>query len=128
MSDDSLDARLERWAERLKSLTTPALTAVADYPKPPESRVVEAVHSITLPEPTRFSLLQLAITDGSNHASPFTILLAAFAILAFRITGDEDISLATSAENKEPYVLRLPITGQTTFISVLEAVQKVPTD
>ncbi|EWC47579.1 L-aminoadipate-semialdehyde dehydrogenase [Drechslerella stenobrocha 248] len=121
---ENLEPRLERWAERLKSLTTPSLTSVADYPKPAESRVVEAVHSTTLPESTRFSLLQLAITDGSNRASPFTILLAAFAILAFRITGDEDISLATSAEAKEPYVLRLPITGQTTFISVLAAVQK----
>ncbi|KAF3933363.1 hypothetical protein ABW19_dt0204658 [Dactylella cylindrospora] len=121
---ENLEPRLERWAERLKNLTTASLTSVADYPKPGESRVVEAVHSITLPETTRFSLLQLAITDGSNHASPFTILLAAFAILAFRITGDEDISLATSAETKEPYVLRLPLTGQTTFISVLEAVEK----
>ncbi|KAK6359366.1 large subunit of alpha-aminoadipate reductase [Orbilia brochopaga] len=121
---ENIEPRLERWADRLKNLTTPSLTSVADYPKPAESRVVEAVHSITIPESTRFSLLQLAITDGSNHASPFTILLAAFAILAFRITGDEDISLATSAETKEPYVLRLPITGQTSFISVLGAVQK----
>lgn len=121
---ENIEPRLERWADRLKNLTTASLTSVADYPKPAESRVVEAVHSITLSESSRFSLLQLAITDGSNHASPFTILLAAFAILAFRITGDEDISLATSAETKEPYVLRLPITGQTNFISVLEAVQK----
>ncbi|EPS44977.1 hypothetical protein H072_1053 [Dactylellina haptotyla CBS 200.50] len=124
ITSENLEPRLERWADRLKNLTTASLTSVADYPKPAESRVVEAVHSITLPESTRISLLQLAITDGSNHASPFTILLAAFAILAFRITGDEDISLATSAETKEPYVLRLPLTGQTTFISVLEAVQK----
>ncbi|KAF3914241.1 hypothetical protein AA313_de0204571 [Arthrobotrys entomopaga] len=124
VTGENNEPRLERWADRLKNLTTASLTSVADYPKPAESRVVEAVHSITLPESTRFSLLQLAITDGSNHASPFTILLAAFAILAFRITGDEDISLATSAETKEPYVLRLPITGQTDFISVLAAVQK----
>ena len=118
-------ARLERWAAKLQNLSTSSLAPVADFPKPAEARIVEAVHSITLPEAIRVALLQLAIVDGSNHASPFTILLAAFAILAFRITGDEDISLATSGENKEPFVLRTPLKAEATFLSVLRAVQKV---
>ena len=127
MSTEVIDAndRLERWAKRLQNLTTPSLAQVADYPRPAESRIVEAVHSTTLPEATRVALLQLSIIDGANHASPFSILLAAFAILAFRITGDEDISLGTSGENKDPFVLRMPVTSETKFISLLQEVQKV---
>ena len=126
VNSDESAARLERWASKLKNLTTSSLAPVADYPKPIDSRIVEAVHSIVLSETIQLSLLQLAIVDGSNRASPFTVLLTAFAILAFRITGDEDISLATSGENKEPFVLRMSVTRETTFISMLNAVQKVP--
>jgi len=122
-SDENIE-RLQRWATKLKNLTTSSLAPVADYPKPTESRIVEAVYETKLLESTRISLLQLGIIDGSNRASPFTILLTAFAILAFRITGDEDISLATSGEDKEPFVLRMPVTGDKTFVSLLSNVQQ----
>ena len=122
-SFDSLEARLQRWEDRLRSLTTQTLTT--DYVRPGPPGLVEAIHSVTIPEVTRTALLQLSILDGSNLFSPFTILLAAFAILSFRLTGDEDISLGTSGENKEPFVLRTPIDGQTTFQSLLNKVKEV---
>lgn len=121
--DDSLDARLARWEARLRSVTLQSLTT--DYVRPENARIVEAVHSVTLPDATRTALLQLAILDGSTSVSPFTALLGAFAVLAARLTGDEDISIGTSGENKEPFVLRLPIDYKTSFSSLLTRVKDV---
>lgn len=122
-SSDSLEAHLQRWEERLRSITTQTLTT--DYVRPDPPRLVEAIHSVTIPETIRTALLQLSILDGSNPFSPFTILLAAFAVLSFRLTGDEDISLGTSGENKEPFVLRTPIDGQMPFQSLLSKIKEV---
>ncbi|KAF8475997.1 hypothetical protein BDZ91DRAFT_649471 [Kalaharituber pfeilii] len=126
VSTDSLRARLERWESRLRSLTTQTLTT--DYVRPDPPRIVEAEHSVAIPEAARTALLQLSILDVSNPFSPFTILLAAFVVLSFRLTGDEDISLGTSSENKEPFVLRAPVTGQTTFQDLLSTVKKLEID
>lgn len=121
--EDSLEARLQRWEARLRSITTQSLTT--DYVRPDPHRLVEAVHTVTLPETTRTALLQLAILDGSHSVSPFTVLLGAFAVLAARLTGDEDISIGTSGESKEPFVLRLPIDSKTSFTQLLTKVQEV---
>ncbi|PWW72461.1 large subunit of L-aminoadipate-semialdehyde dehydrogenase [Tuber magnatum] len=120
---DSIDARLARWEERLRSLTTQSLAT--DFVRPDPPRIIEAVHAVAVPEPAKLALLQLGILDGSNPVSPFTVLLAAFAVLAFRLTGDEDISIGTTAENKEPFVLRTPLTGQTAFVDLLNQVKKL---
>lgn len=122
-AQDSLEARLARWEERLRSLTTQSLTT--DYVRPDPPRIVEAVHSVMVPDETRHALLQLGILDGSNPMSPFTVLLAAFAVLVSRLTGDEDISLGTTVETKEPFVLRLPVAGATTFVELLKSVKEV---
>lgn len=120
---DSLPARLARWEERLRSLTTPSLPT--DYVRPDPPRIVEAVHSVAVPEGVRLALLQLGILDGSNPVPPFTVLLAAFAALAARLTGDEDIALGTSAEGGEPFVLRVVVAAGTTFVGLLGEVKKV---
>lgn len=123
VSSNSLEARLQRWEDRLQGLTTQTLTT--DYVRPDPPRLDEAIHSVAIPEATRTALLQLSILDGSNQFPPFTILLAALVVLSFRLTGDEDISLGTSGENKEPFVLRAPIDGQTTFQLLLNKVKEV---
>ncbi|RPB13900.1 large subunit of L-aminoadipate-semialdehyde dehydrogenase [Morchella conica CCBAS932] len=122
---DSLPARLARWEERLRSLTTPSLPT--DYVRPDPPRIVEAVHSVAVPEGVRLALLQLGILDGSNPVPPFTVLLAAFAALAARLTGDEDIALGTSAEGGEPFVLRVVVAAGTTFVGLLGEVKKLET-
>ena len=119
-------ARLERWEKKLRSITTQSLTT--DFVRPADgTKIVEAVHSVTLPEATRTALLQLSVLNsGSNNVSPFTVLLAAFAVLAARLTGDEDISIGTSGDNADPFVLRLPIDAKTPFADLLASVGKVP--
>ena len=121
---DNIEARLGRWETRLRSITTQSLTT--DFARPTEgTRIVEAVHSVTLPDAARTALLQLSILDGSNSVSPFTVLLAAFAVLAARLTGDDDISIGTSGANKEPFVLRLSTDPKTSFAGLLSAVKNV---
>ncbi|KAI5841148.1 hypothetical protein DFP73DRAFT_481839 [Morchella snyderi] len=120
---DALPARLARWEQRLRSLTTPTLAT--DYVRPDPPRVVEAVHSVAVPPAVRRALLQLGILDGSNPVPPFTVLLAAFAVLAARLAGDEDVALGTTAESKEPLVLRLAVPPGTTFVQVLAEVKKL---
>lgn len=116
--------RLERWENRLRSITTQSLTT--DYVRPTsDAQIVEAVHSAPLSESTRTAILQLAILNGRQSVSSFTVLLAAFAVLAARLTGDEDISIGTSGKNKEPFVLRQPVLPKTTFADLLSAIQKL---
>lgn len=141
-----LKDRLSRWKTRLNALTEIHLPT--DYPRPIPLQVVEAVHSVQLTEQSSLALLQASMaisrpagptdsgssTGGSNspvaaaapsHASPFTILLAAFAILLHRYTGDEDMSIGSSSEARNPVVLRLGVTPGQTFRQVVEQTQLV---
>lgn len=141
-----LKDRLSRWKTRLNALTEIHLPT--DYPRPIPLQVVEAVHSLQLTEQSSLALLQASMaisrpagptdsgssTGGSNspvaaaapsHASPFTILLAAFAILLHRYTGDEDMSIGSSSEARNPVVLRLGVTPGQTFRQVVEQTQLV---
>ncbi|KAG0028288.1 large subunit of alpha-aminoadipate reductase [Podila clonocystis] len=141
---DSLKDRLSRWKTRLDALTEIHLPT--DYPRPIPLQVVEAVHSLQLTEQTSLALLQASMainlppavpapytnsngshsgtaTPSSTHASPFTILLAAFAILLHRYTGDEDMSIGSSSEARNPVVLRLGVAPGQTFRDIVEKAQ-----
>ncbi|KAF9438801.1 large subunit of alpha-aminoadipate reductase [Entomortierella beljakovae] len=140
-----LKDRLSRWKTRLDSLTEIHLPT--DYPRPIPLQVVEAVYSLQLPEQTSLALLQASMainrpesaTPGSSRtstappsgshsptsgavsrASPYTIFLAAFAVLLHRYTGDEDMSIGSSSEARNPVVLRLGVTPGQTFREVVE--------
>ncbi|KAF9972244.1 large subunit of alpha-aminoadipate reductase [Actinomortierella ambigua] len=125
LSSESLKDRLARWHTRLNALTETHLPT--DYPRPTPLQVVEAVHTLQLPERTSLALLQasMAINHPSSpaHATPFTILLAAFAILIYRYTGDEDMSIGSSSEARNPIVLRLGVSPDQSFRQVVEATQ-----
>ncbi|ORY99593.1 alpha-aminoadipate reductase Lys1p [Lobosporangium transversale] len=134
----ALKDRLSRWKTRLEALTEIHLPT--DYPRPIPLQVVEAVHSLQLTEQASLSLLQASMaimasgaqTPASSaaltHASPFTILLAAFAILLHRYTGDEDMSIGSSSESRNPVVLRLGVSPNQTFREVVEQTQLTEKD
>ncbi|CAI2169598.1 18048_t:CDS:10 [Funneliformis geosporum] len=121
--------RLERWKQRLQNLTEIQLPT--DYPRPSPPKVVEATRILHLPEITALAVLQLSLgispTHDSNHKnpSPFAILLAAFTILLYRYTGDEDITVGSSSDSRNPLVLRIHISPTDTFEQVVQKVQKV---
>ncbi|CAG8442262.1 2035_t:CDS:10 [Ambispora gerdemannii] len=142
--------RLARWKKRLQNLTEIQLPT--DYPRPLPLQVVEAVQTLHLPEATAYAVLQLSIslsfssnhtknqneipnnndTDKNKniaapkrHPSPFTILLAAFAVLLYRYTGDEDITVGSSSDSRNPLVLRLAINPADTFANIVQRVEQI---
>ena len=66
-------------------------------------------------------------SDGLRPlASSFNLLLTSYALLASRLTGDEDIAIETNYEdNGQPFVLRLPVTPTETFSELATKVQSV---
>jgi L-aminoadipate-semialdehyde dehydrogenase len=118
-------ALLERWAKRLQSLTVSHLPS--DYTRPSPPRLVEAALSRSIDAEVQLSLFRLAIqgTNDSQATTPFTILLSAFIVLVQRLTGDEDISIGTSSEGGDPFVLRCGISPSDSFTDLLRKVKTV---
>jgi L-aminoadipate-semialdehyde dehydrogenase len=89
--------------------------------------MVEAAVSRSIDTETQLALVKLVL-EGSGDSlptSPFTILLSAFIILVHRLTGDEDISLGTSSEGGDPFVLRCQATPSDPFSALLQRVKQV---
>ncbi|KAK9727639.1 large subunit of alpha-aminoadipate reductase [Basidiobolus ranarum] len=123
-----LDDRINAWKNKLQSLTE--LQLPTDYPRSVPLKIVEAVEALQLPEATCLAILQLSLAINSNNTqleppSPFSILLAAFAILLHRYTGEEDIPVGSSSDSRNPLVLRLTVKGTDTFEDVIQMVQQV---
>lgn len=118
----SLQDRLERWAQRLQNLTVSPLTR--DYPENQKAdlkRAIEAFESLKLPKDVHAGLQNL-----SGSSSGFIAFLTAFVLLVARLTGDEDIAVATSsAEDGRPFVLRVSIDQSETFQQLYSKVENV---
>ncbi|KAJ2607895.1 large subunit of alpha-aminoadipate reductase [Coemansia sp. RSA 1804] len=134
-----LGERLGRWQERLRNATE--LQVPTDYPRPIPLKVVEAVSTFELSSKTSRTLLRLALwlqqqeqqgqqeqggeasEEDDHSASPFTALLAAFAVLLHRYTAEEDIVVGSSSESLNPLVLRLAVGPEDSFLDVLRTTQ-----
>ena len=116
---------LERWSKRLQNLTVSHLPS--DYSRPSPPRLVEAALSRSIDPEVQLALFRLVIrgTNDSQSTSPFTILLSAFIVLVQRLTGDEDISVGTSNEGGDPFVLRCLVSPIESFTSLLRNVKQV---
>jgi L-aminoadipate-semialdehyde dehydrogenase len=121
-------ALFERWAKRLQNLTVSHLPS--DYTRPSPPRLVEAALSRSIDPEIQLALFRLALqgTGDSQPTSSFTILLSAFLVLVQRLTGDEDISIGTSSEGGDPFVLRAQISPADSFATLLARVKKVEFD
>lgn len=89
--------------------------------------MVEAGLSRSLDPEVQLALLRLSIqnSQGAQATSPFTVLLSAFLALVHRLTGDEDLSIGTSSEVGDPFVLRCRLSASDSFNSLLERVKQV---
>jgi L-aminoadipate-semialdehyde dehydrogenase len=148
--DAAAAARLERWHARLQSL--PAIALPTDYPRPSSSQVVQALTSATLSSKARNGLVRLtlhhaldadgeAASDSSDDdddddeaaaardaatPTPFHLLLAAFAVLLHRYTGDTDLLIGSSSPlDGTPLILRIPIEAADPFWQIVRRVQAV---
>ena len=129
--------RLARVVARLQNL--PSMSLPTDYPRPSgSSKVIEAAHVAEFSEQTAHSLLKLALFtengdgDGDesevqeHRPSAFHLLLAAFAVLLHRYTGDTDLIIGTSSSSaRNPLVLRLSVDPTDPFWAVLRKLQQV---
>lgn len=139
LSEKLLADRLSRWRDRLSNLTD--LLLPTDYPRPLPIRSIEEIETLQLSESTLLAILQLSLAitipqqeapaneshNGrqASHPTPFTILLAAFAVLLQRFTGDEDFTVGSSSASREPLVLRLKVNPMDTFHQVVKMVHEV---
>ena len=116
--------RLEKWAEKLQNVTVSPLTRdYPDYQKPELSkRAIEAFESFAPSEATQDALQKVS----SSPSSGFIFFLAAFVVLVARVTGDEDIAIATSSsEDGRPFVIRVPVDASEPFKQVYGKVKSV---
>lgn len=142
---DAVDpARLERWAERLRSL--PAIALPTDYPRPATTQVVTAFTRTRLDRRARNAIARLALyTEEEEHSgapgegedsdeetheedaagpTAFHILLAAFVVLLHRYTGDTDLVIGTSSPvDGSPLIVRVPIEPGDAFWQVVRRIQ-----
>ncbi len=126
-----LHHKLAQWRERLAGL--PELDLPADRPRPPVPANSGAETAIWLP-PEVVSDLR---TAGENAGtSPFMTLLAAFACLLSRYTGETDIAVGTTSAGRDSdqlaeligffvntLVLRFDTSGDPTFAQLLDRVR-----
>ena len=118
-----LQERLEKWAKRLQNIAVSPLTRdYPDYQTPELSRrAIEAFESLKPSEG-----VQNAVLAPSFSGSGFTVFLTAFVVLVARITGDEDIAVATSSsDDGRPFVLRVPVDFGESFLQLQAKVEKV---
>lgn len=144
--------RLQRWLARLQSL--PSIALPTDYPRPATSQLVQALSTLHLSSKARTALVRLAVhhdlenggdSGGEDEEeegdaevndsqvlkgdagppSPFHLLLAAFATVLHRYTGDTDIVIGSSSPlTGEPLILRISIEAGDPFWQVVRKIQQ----
>ncbi|KAL2911337.1 large subunit of alpha-aminoadipate reductase [Polyrhizophydium stewartii] len=127
-------ARAARWRTRLAALTE--LILPTDYPRPVPPRSVEADLVADISDAAALAVMRLALAANARRTAagaapsvaPFTVLLAAFAALLHRFTGERDIPVGSSSASTNPLVLRLAVRESATFLDVVDAVLEAEQD
>jgi amino acid adenylation domain-containing protein len=127
LSGGALENRLAEWTERLAGL--PPLDLPADHPRPAAETFRGARRPLTLAPDLAAGIAALARAQG---ATPFMVLLAAFAALLGRLSGQEDLAVGSPVAGRarpeiEPLIglflntvaLRADLAGDPAFIALL---------
>ncbi|OUM63426.1 hypothetical protein PIROE2DRAFT_20668 [Piromyces sp. E2] len=119
------ETKLNFWKKNLSNLTDIQLPT--DYARSLPLKIVESTKSISLSEKVSYAIYQLSTnpTTKQFQGSPFTILLAAFAVLIHKYVNEEDITIGSSSHSCNPLVLRFQITDDDTLDSIIEKIEKV---
>ncbi|MCI0489790.1 MAG: amino acid adenylation domain-containing protein, partial [Blastocatellia bacterium] len=133
LRDEVLKEQLSYWKERLANL--PELRLPTDRPRPMNQTFKGARESILLSKETSDALKSLSQRAG---VTLFMTLLAAFKCLLLRLTGQEDIVVATGIANRSRgetegligffvnmLVLRTDLSGNPTFMDLLAREREV---
>ncbi|KAF7731804.1 large subunit of alpha-aminoadipate reductase [Apophysomyces ossiformis] len=114
---------LKQWKSRLHNLSD--LLVPTDYPRPLPPKTVENVEAFELSEQTLFSVLQLTMISSNIRPTAFSVLLAAFAVLLQRYTGDEEFAVGSSSSSGNPLPLCLQVNPNSTFNEIVSMVHQV---
>lgn len=133
LQSDQLQSQLNYWKQQLGGKLTP-LQLPTDYPRPSIQTYRGARH---------YSLLPKALSEGLNAISQksgatlFMTLLAAFKVLLYRYSGQEDlfVSFTNGGRGQEEtegligsfsntLVLRTNLAGETSFLNLLDRVRQ----
>ncbi|HBE18544.1 MAG TPA: non-ribosomal peptide synthetase [Cyanobacteria bacterium UBA11149] len=134
LKGEFLDSQLDYWKKQLGG-NLPILQLPTDYPRPPIQTYSGKKQFFLLSPEFSQSLQQLSQESG---ATLFMILLAAFYILLYRYSGQEDIIIATSIPGRNrvetegligffvnTLALRTNLAGNPNFRELLERVREV---
>ncbi len=134
---EKMEAELSYWKQQL-GRGLPALQLSTDRPRPPTQTFHGATHSFSLQEGLSKNLRSLSRQEG---ATLFMTLVAAFQILLYRYSGQDDIPLGTPIANRNrakvegligffanTLVLRIDLSGNPTYREVLARVREITLD
>lgn len=109
------------WAEKLRDSTLSVLPS--DFVKSSEGKLVEATYEKPIDENDKKSLETLAAGIGESSVTPFTVCLAAFTTLLFRLTGDEDIVFGSNTPLGSSFIIRNDnVSGKLAFEDIVKQV------
>jgi amino acid adenylation domain-containing protein len=131
-----LQSQLSYWKKQLDDFSI--LNLPTDRPRPPRQTFYGARQPITLPQPLTDAINELSHRE---RVTPFLMLLAAFQVLLYRYSGQEDVVLGSPIANRgrpelEPLigffvntlVLRADLSGNPSFREFLLRVRDVCLD
>jgi aerobic-type carbon monoxide dehydrogenase small subunit (CoxS/CutS family) len=134
LQGEVLERHLDYWRERLRG-APPALELPTDRPRPTVMTQRGAQHSFRLSWELGRGLQELSRREG---VTLFMVLLAAFAVLLKRYTGQEDLVVGSPIAGRNrgevegligffvnTLVLRTDVSGDPTFRELLERVKEV---
>lgn len=134
LKGDVLQRQLAYWQEKLSG-RLPALNLPADRPRPPVQTHNGALQRFTLPAVLYAGAQALAQEEG---VSLFMLLLAAFEVLLYRYTGQEDFIIGAPIANRtrsevegligffvNTLALRGDLAGQPSFRELLDRTRRV---
>ncbi len=130
-------SEMEYWKKQLSG-ELPILELPLDRPRPPEKTFQGARHYFSLSDSLLTSLRSLAERE---NATLFMLLLAAFKVLIYRYSAQEDIAVGFPVANRDreeteqlmgvfinPLVLRSGLSGDPTFCELLARVREMALD
>ncbi|QRN93140.1 amino acid adenylation domain-containing protein [Archangium violaceum] len=136
MRGPALESELSWWKETLAEV--PVLRIPTDRPRPAVQGYRGAQHCFTVPRRVADALGALAKREG---ATPFMALMAAYQVLLFRYSGQEDFAVGTAVAGRnrpelEPLIgcfinslpLRAGLSGDPSFVELLGRVRRTALD
>ncbi|HVG19909.1 MAG TPA: amino acid adenylation domain-containing protein [Blastocatellia bacterium] len=137
LQGDTLAGLLSYWKKQLGGELS-ALQLPTDRPRLTAANLEAAKQTITIPKTLSEDLKSLSVREG---ATPFMALLAAFNVLLYRYSGQEDILVGTPIANRNraeiegliglfvnTLILRTDLQGKPSFRALLGRVREVAVD